>query len=78
MMSDEPAPDVSGDERLMSLVERIRQYVRADLGRYTPDVQREAERIEAYIERGHKQFDRLLQRHAEFDAWLAERSENNA
>lgn len=72
----DPYFDLPGadEKRLLSVIERIREFVRDNAERYTPDVIREVAAVEAYIERGFEQFDRLLKRHAEFDAWLAERS----
>lgn len=63
---------------MFTVVERIREYVQTDYTRYTPDVVREIEAVQAYIDSGITQFEALLQRHAEFDAWLAERGESVA
>ena len=63
------ANDVYGENELLSLIDRIRYWVRGD-----GPIAREVEAVEGYIDSGIKRFERVLQRHAEFDAWLAERS----
>jgi hypothetical protein len=66
------------DEQFRTLIERIRDYVRSDLGHYTPDVRREIAAVEAWIESGHQEIEAYLKRHAEFAEWLAERGEEVA
>lgn len=61
---------------VFTVVERIREYVQEDYSRYTPDVVREVEAVQRYIESGITQFERLLENHAAFDVWLAERGES--
>jgi len=66
------ADEVYGDSEstLFRIVERIRAFVREDLAQYTPDVIREVERVEAYIDGGIERFEQYLARHAAFHEFL--------
>lgn len=55
------AEDLYGEGQLLSVIDRIREYVRSD------------EPTQGYIDRGIERFGLLLSKHAAFDAWLAER-----
>lgn len=57
---------------LFPVVERIREYTGDNLDRYTPDVVREIEAVEAYIELGFEQLEAYLACHNEFTTYLQE------